>query len=201
MTNYTAHTLIQKPEGLFVIAYEGKEPKQREQIIYGQQRLNMTDRWKEAHNKWLSTTKHFRVKQEDVECLKDLVNESILNSVIGTQKEVLHKSFNRILAEGINIEKIADGVWFAPSCCEDCDGTNYICRPSQWVTFATLKPVDKPIEESQSDAVEFAEWMIDGFIDGSIHRWSNERNVVIFNGPKGVKTNIKELYKIFLKIK
>lgn len=132
-TDYTAHTLIQKPDGYYVIGYLGKEPIPE---------LTYDSKYQNAMGLWRASAKHFRVKPEDVQVF-NMKAILICNYLYGIKPLVSDK-----LKEGINIESIADRVVL------DC--RRYVAMTDkgpdvQYVHSATLKPEDKPVEESQDE--------------------------------------------------
>lgn len=129
---YTAHTFLKKPESYYVIGYIWREPDSKSED-YPDNIEGCLD-YNADHEKWLSTEKYFRVKTEDA--------DTFIREIGG--------SLDIRLNIGINIESIAHRVVFEHTCCVDDEpdfGCN-TCEKAIW--FATLKPEDKPVEESQS---------------------------------------------------
>ena len=163
MTNndYIAHTLIQTPQGLEVIAYKGIEPTNPEQLDYRVHETTMYKAQVVKYEDWLSTAKKFPVRPEDIEAIKALLNGPM------TLANVCKSDIDELLHDGINIESIAHRVvfqhyfdedWFAtllpedkqinsvtlcPTCGSECSigGTNESTH--------YYIPKDKPVEETQ----------------------------------------------------
>lgn len=132
-TDYIAKTLIQKPDGYYVIGYLGKEPIPE---------LTYDSKYQNAIGLWRASAKYFHVKPEDVQAFKDALNGPM------KLKNAGKSDIDEILYDGYNIESIADRVVFKY--------TRYVAMTNkgpdvQHKYRAYLKPEDKPVEESQDE--------------------------------------------------